>query len=111
MKIKITPELVKEYCAVIGDNNPIHDDNNTVRYGHPVAPGILVTAMITRNPKPYWALAKLNVRYHDAVYVGDTIEISNKILKDKLKVCVAEILIHVNDELKQTIEMTTIKLT
>ena len=74
MKIKITPELVKEYCAVIGDNNPIHDDDNTVKYGHPVAPGILVTAMITRNPKPYWALAKLNVRYHNAVYVGDTIE-------------------------------------
>ena len=48
MKIEITPELVEQYCNLIGDDNPIHDPDNTVKYGQPVAPGILVTALITR---------------------------------------------------------------
>ena len=48
MKITITPELVKKYCDVIGDDNPIHSEDTS--YGKPVAPGILVTAMISRNP-------------------------------------------------------------
>ena len=111
MKIEVTPEMVSKYCDVIGDNNPIHDPDNTVKYGQPVAPGILVTALITRNPKPYWALGKLNVRYHDAVYIGDTIEITHKTLREKKSVVVNEIYIHVGDSLKQTIEMTTVKIT
>lgn len=111
MKIEITKELVAQYCNIIGDDNPIHNLDNTIKYGQPVAPGILVTALITRNPKPYWALAKLNVRYHDAVYIGDIVEISHKIIKEKSKVCVNEITISVGTSIKQVIEMTTIKLT
>ena len=110
MKIEITPDLVKRYCVVIEDTNPIHHEEDTIKYGDPVAPGILVTAMITRNPKPYWALAKLNVRYHNAVYIGDTIDIKHHVLKEKSRVCVNHITISVGDSVKQTIEMTTIKL-
>ena len=110
MKIEITPDLVKKYCDIIEDTNPIHHEEDTIKYGDPVAPGILVTAMITRNPKPYWALAKLNVRYHNAVYIGDTIEIKHHVLKEKSKICVNHITISVGDSVKQTIEMTTIKL-
>ena len=42
--IKITPELVKQYCEAIGDDNPIHLEENEL--GRAVAPGIHVTAMI-----------------------------------------------------------------
>ena len=110
MKIEITPDLVKKYCDIIEDTNPIHHEEDTIKYGDPVAPGILVTSMITRNPKDYLALAKLNVRYHNAVYIGDTIDIKHHVLKEKSKICVNHITIPVGYSVKQTIEMTTIKL-
>jgi len=109
MKITITPELVKKYCDVIGDDNPIHSEDTS--YGKPVAPGILVTAMISRNPEPYWALAKMNVKYNDAVYVGDTVTLESKILKLKPRICMAETTISVDGVVKQTIELTTVKVT
>ena len=106
--IKITPELVKQYCQAIGDSNPIHTEDNDL--GKAIAPGILVTAMISRNPEPYWALAKLNVKYVDAVYVGDTITLDDKIIKAKARICQAETVISVDGIVKQTIEMTLVKV-
>ncbi len=106
--IKITPELVKQYCESIGDDNPIHLEENEL--GRAVAPGILVTAMISRNPEPYWALAKLNVKYVDAVYVGDTVTLDDKIIKAKARICQAETVISVDGVVKQTIEMTLVKV-
>ena len=102
--IKITPELVKQYCQAIGDSNPIHTEDNEL--GKAIAPGILVTAMISRDPEPYWALAKLNVKYVDAVYVGDTITLDDKIIKAKANF--SQVLILTQEELnletKQTLK-------
>lgn len=106
--ITITPELVKKYCEAVGDDNPIHTEDNS--YGKPIAPGILVTAMISRSPEPYWALAKLNVKYVDAVYVGDTITLDSTVLKQRAKICIAETSISVDGVVKQTIEMTLVKV-
>lgn len=107
--IKITPELVEQYCQAVGDDNPIHHQDNNA-YGKPIAPGILVTAMISRNPEPNWALAKLNVKYNDAVFVGDTITLESKMLKQRPKICMATTTISVDGIVKQTIEMTLVKV-
>jgi len=109
MNITITPELVKKYCEAVGDNNPLHEADNNV-YGKPIAPGILVTAMISRNPEPNWALAKLNVKYVDTVFVGDTVTLDSKILRAKPKLVMAEISISVNGKVKQIIETTLVKV-
>ena len=108
---EMSRELVDQWCSLTGDDNPIHQDSDDiVRYEKPVVPGFLITSLITHEPEPNWAVAKMNVKYHRPVYVGDTIKVRYNILKErsKLKVIHAEFL--VEDDLKQTIEMTTVRL-
>ena len=111
MQIKITPEMVSQFCGMIGCENPIHFKSDTIKYGHPIAPGILVTALISHNSPAYSVLAKLNAKYKDAVYVGDTVDIKKTVIKEKLNVCTNQFDILVNGKVKQIIEMTFIKAT
>ena len=53
----------------------------------------------------------MNVKYNDAVYVGDTVTLESKILKLKSRICMAETTISVDGVVKQTIELTTVKVT
>jgi len=107
----ITRELVDQWCALTGDNNPIHRDvEEVIKYGKPVAPGFLITSLITHNPEPNWAVAKMNIKFSEPVYVGDTINIRYKVLKERSKLKVVLVEFYVEYNLKQSIEMTTVRL-
>lgn len=109
MKIEITPTMVEQYCELIGDNNPLHKFPIEGYSNQPIAPGLLVTALMTRDPEPNWAVVKLNIKYLEPVFIGDTIEITSRILKQKSKICIREVTINVGNFVKQIIEVTAVK--
>jgi len=108
---EMTRELVDQWCLVTGDDNPIHRDvEEVVKYGKPVVPGFLISSLVTHNPEPNWAVARMNIKFCEPVYVGDTIHVKYKMLKERSKLKVVLVNFFVKDDLKQSIEMTTVKL-
>jgi acyl dehydratase len=101
---KITEEMVKLWCEMFDDDNPIHSIEN------PISPGVLVTALVTNKPRPNWALAELNTRYHNPVWVGETVTLTWSTPVDRSKITKFDIQISVGSRLCQTIKMTIIRL-
>lgn len=108
----LTRELVDKWISITGDDNPIHKEDSTLKYGKPVVPGFLVTSFITHQPMtPNWAVAKINVKYHDAVFIDDTINAKYEVIKERPgKLRVTYIEIYVGTVLKQSAEITTVAL-
>jgi hypothetical protein len=81
-KVKLTQDFVEKYCDLINDTNFIHKSE----YNRPVVPGMLTTALIFEKPGDFWRLAKMDIRYSDAVYIDTEIEYVYNLLVEKNKI-------------------------
>lgn len=107
-----TEEMVRMFIEISGDDNPIHDPDNSdiKKYGKPVVPGFMVAAAISQRPPKNWVVVKVNIKMSGAVFVGDTVKVKRVIEKERGKLRQYVGTISIGDEIKQSIEFTTIKL-
>jgi 3-hydroxybutyryl-CoA dehydratase len=86
--IKITDELVIEYAKLVGDNNPIHLDEEyakTTLFGKPIAHGMLVSSFFStliaeQYPGPGSIYLTQEMIFLKPCFVGDTIRVVVKLI-------------------------------
>lgn len=79
----VTPEMVRAYAALTGDDNPIHLDPDyaaATRFGRPVVHGMLLAGLVsavlgTRFPGPGTIYYIQSWQFARPVHVGETIQI------------------------------------
>lgn len=77
----ITEDDIRAFAALVGDNNPIHLDENfaqKTRFGKPIAHGmwgvsLISTVLGTRLPGPGTIFLRQNTQFLLPVFPGDTI--------------------------------------
>lgn len=99
----ITQKQVDEFCALVGDTNPIHKS----KIG--IVPGLMVTGVITKDPDPDIMLAELKVRYVEPLYVNEEFELIIRSKKEKLRSIFIEYEIRTVDKIIQKIHCTLVR--
>jgi 3-hydroxybutyryl-CoA dehydratase len=77
----ITEDDVRQFGAIVGDDNPVHFDAafaKTTRFGRPIAHGMLGASIISallanRMPGPGTIYLSQSLRFTNPVYPGDTV--------------------------------------
>ena len=77
----VTPRVVAEFVEAVGDENPLHSDEQfaaTTRIGKPIAPGIWIAGLVsgvlgTQLPGPGSLYISQELSFLKPVFLGDTI--------------------------------------
>jgi acyl dehydratase len=109
-EVIISRKMVDEFIALTGDDNPIHNSDGTEFFDKPVAPGFLVGTTIGKYPSHNWVIAKVAIKMTGVVYVGETVQIVKRIIKERRNIRYYECDISVDGDIKQKIEFTAVKL-